>query len=54
MQDDGVIKKTLPRIQWLSRCVSSIHSKQFVIAGLPPTFHWADNFLFDLGYDNAG
>ena len=46
MQDRGVIEKTLPRFQRLSRCMPSI---QFAIAGLPPTFHWADNFLFNLG-----
>ena len=49
MLDDGVIEKTLDRFQWLSRCMSSIQLIQFVIAGLPPTFHWADDFLFDLG-----
>ena len=48
MQDGGVIEKTLTRFQWLSRCISSIQSIQFVIAGLSPTFHLADNFLFDL------
>ena len=36
MKDGGVIKKTLPRFQRLSRCRSSM---QFVIAGLPPVFH---------------
>ena len=50
MQDGGVIEKTLPLFQCLSHCMSSI---QFVIAGLPPTFHWADNFLFDLGLGHA-
>ena len=33
--------------------MSSIQSVQFVIAGLPLTFHWADNFLFDLDWGNA-
>ena len=48
MQDGGVTEKALPRFKWLSRCMSSIQSVQFVIAGLPPTFHWTDNFLFVL------
>ena len=42
----GVTEKTLPRFQSLSRCISSIQMP--VIAGLPPTFHAADCFLFDL------
>ena len=50
MQDGGVIEKTLPRLQWLPRCMSSI---QFVIAGLSATFHWADNFLSGLDKGNA-
>ena len=54
MQDGGVIDKILPRFQRLSRCILSIQSIQFVIAGLPPTFHWADNFLFSLVWGNAG
>ena len=49
MQDSGVIKKTLPQFQRLSRCMSSIQSVQFVIAGVPTTFHWSDNFLFNFG-----
>ena len=35
MQDGGVIEKTLPRFKWLSRCMSSIQSVQFDIAGFP-------------------
>ena len=50
MQDGGVIEKTLQQFQWFSRCMSSIQFMQFVIAGLPPTFHWTDNFFFDLGH----
>ena len=53
MQDGSVMEKILPRFQWFSRCMSSIQSIQFVISGLPPTFYWADNFLFDLGKANA-
>ena len=49
MQDGGVIEKARSQFQWLSRYMSSIQFTQFVIAGLPPTFHWADNFLFDFG-----
>ena len=49
MQDGGVIEKTLTRFQWLSslhvvRTVRTICHRRFV-----STFHWADNFLFDLG-----
>ena len=44
-----VIEKTLPRFKnGFSLHISSIQSVRFVIAGLPLTFHWADNFLFDL------
>ena len=34
MQDGGAIEKTLIRFEWLSYCMSSIQSIQFVIAGL--------------------
>ena len=34
MRGGGVIEKSFTRFQWLSRCMSSIQSIQFAIAGL--------------------
>ena len=52
MPDGGEIEKTLSRFQRLFRCMLSVEFLQF--AGLPPIFYWADNFIFNLGWGNAG